>query len=350
MTDKEIGLYLSRILSGYYIIFHNNCKYKVVYPDINIRYQSELFAEEHYHQNKFNDWIKDEDVVSWLVDMGVWTWDGDDILKKIETTIEDLKVDLYQSIINPTQNKKIRRQLTGQKNLFNHRFAIRHSLDIATISGYVEMLKNQYLLLHSIYDENNELVFNDKDYVDYSLLNDISGTIANYAIGMTDFRKIARSEMWRNYWSSNKNNVFDKSSTNMTDEQKTLIILTKMYDSAYENPECPPDNIFEDDDMFDGWLIYQRRQMEKSRTKSRNDKLLDSKKLGNAQEIFLVAGSQEEAQAIYGLNEQTERHIIKERFEAIEKHKELKETDLPDVQRDIVMQTNQQVIQKHRNK
>jgi len=350
MTDKEIGLYLSRILSGYYIIFHNNEKYKIVYPDINVRYQAELFAEEHYHQNKFNDWIRDEDIVAWLVDMGIWTWDGDDSLKKIENGIENLKVELYQSLLNPAQTKRIRRQLSTQKSLLNSKFSIRHSFDGVTVQGYVDMLKNQFILINSIYDHHNKLLFNDLDNIDYALLNDISGTISNYSINMSDFRKIARHEMWRNYWSSNKNNVFDKSSVNMTDEQKTLVILTKMYDGAYEHPECPPDNVIEDDDMFDGWLIHQRREMEKSRNKSRNDKLLESKKLSNAQEVFLVAKTKEEAQAIYGLNDQTERHIIKERFEAIDKNKEIKDSDLPDVRRDIITQTNQQVLQKHRNK
>ena len=130
---------------------------------------------------------------------------------------------------------------------------------------------------------------------------------------------------------------------NWTDEQKTLVVLTKMYDSAYQHPECPPDSVFEDDDMFDGWMILQRRENEKTKNKNRTEKLLDGKKLNKAGEIFLVANSKEEAQNIYSLNDNNSRHIIKERENIIKNTSETIDVgQLPDVQRDLTMQTNQQ--------
>jgi hypothetical protein len=178
----------------------------------------------------------------------------------------------------------------------------------------------------------------------------ISSIINENNIDMSLFRKIARSDLWRNYWSANKNNVFDRAGLEMTDEQKTLTILSKMYDSAQEHPECPPDNVFEDDDMFDGWLISQRREIEKSKSKSRTEKLLGDKKIGNAQEVFLVANSKEEAQAIYDLNDDTHKHIIKERNAFIQNHTEVKDSELPDIRRDLQVETNEQFKNKFKNK
>ena len=152
------------------------------------------------------------------------------------------------------------------------------------------------------------------------------------------FRHIARSDLWRNYWSANKDYIFGKPTIDWTDEQKTLVVITKMYDNAYEHTECPSDAIIENDDMFDGWMILLRRENEKERSKRRTEKKFGDK-LNKAGEIFLTANSKEEAQDIYGLNNDTSRNIIKERERTINKsEKPIKDSDLPDVQRGLQMQ------------
>lgn len=338
---ENISLYLSRILSGYYIISFENISYKIIYPDINTKYEAELYVQAEYEKNKFNDWIRDEDLLSWMVDMGIWNWDGDNQLKKVEENIDNLKVDLYKSLLRPAEQKRIRKQLITQKSLLSSRTQLRHSFDHITLNGYIENLKNQYLLVKSIYTLDNNLVFSNFEDSDSTQIQSISSKINEYNIDMSTFRKIARSDVWRNYWSANKNNVFNKSSVEMTDEQKTLVVLTRMYDGAHEHPECPPDNVFDDDDMFDGWLIYQRKEMEKSRNKNRNEKLLDGKKIGNAQEVFLMANTQEEAQAIYDLNDDTHRRIIEERDRYIAKNNTVPDSELPDIKRDIQIKVNE---------
>jgi hypothetical protein len=343
----NIGLYLSRILSGYYIINYNNCSYKIIYPDISVKYNAELYAQSEYEANKFNDWIQEEDLLSWMVDMGIWTWDGDNQLKKIEESIDRLKVELYQSLLNPPAQKRIRRQLKTQKSLFYQKAAIRHSFDHITLNGYIDIVKNQYILLHSIYNLNDSLVFDYlDDSIDSILLGNISSIINENTVDMPLFRQIARNDVWKNYWSANKDNVFNKSALEMTDEQKTLTILTRMYDSSRDHPECPPDHVFDDDDMFDGWLILQRTEIEKSKNKTRNEKFLDNKKIGNAQEVFLMANTKEEAAAIYDLNDDTHKHIIKERTQFIDKYQEVKESELPDIKRDLQSTINEQFKNK----
>jgi hypothetical protein len=117
-------------------------------------------------------------------------------------------------------------------------------------------------------------------------------------------------------------------------------MFTKMYDNAREHSECPTDNIFEDDDLFDGWMILQRRENEKQKNKNRASKLLEGKNLKNANEVFLVAGSQDEAQNIYDLNDPVSRNIIKERNNIVNNNKDaqIHEQNLPDVQRQLMMQ------------
>lgn len=343
MDQRTIGIYLSRILSGFYIFYYNGQKYKLIYPDINIKYEADLYAQEEYENNKFNDWIYDDTIIDSLVSMGVWTYNGDDNLKNIEKQIDDNKADLFKNFLNPPKLKSLKKTLSNIKATYNRLYSLRHSLDQYTASGYSQLLKNNYIIAHSLYYPDGSKVFSSLEDADYSLLSVLSSTISEHTIDISFFRQIARSDIWRNYWSADRNNLFDKSTINWTDEQKTLVVLTKMYDSAYEHPECPPDSVFEEDDIFDGWMIIQKRENEKNKNKNRTEKLLEGKNLGKAGEIFVMANSQEEAQQIYDLNDNNSRHIIKERHSmVINSDKDIGDADLPDVQRNMISQSNQQ--------
>lgn len=343
MDQRTLNIYLSRILSGFYLFLYNNTRYKLVYPDISIKYEAELYAEEEYENNKFNDWISEDTIIDSLVSMGVWSYNGEDNLKNLEKQIDDLKVDIYKNFLNPSKLKSLKRTLKNIKNTYNNQYNLRHSLDQYTVNGYSQYIKNQYILIHSLYHINDTRVFNDIESTDYNLLNNLSSNISEQIIDISIYRTIARSDIWRNYWSSNSDNLFDKAVVNWTDEQKTLVVLTKMYDSAYQHPECPPDTVFDDDDMFDGWMILQKRENEKTRNKNRTEKILEGKKLDKAGEVFIVANSKEEAQNIYDLNDHNSRHIIKERETILENTGQtLDVSQLPDVQRELTIQTNQQ--------
>lgn len=348
MDQRILNLYLSRILSGFYTFVYQQSKYKLVYPDISVKYESDLFAEEEYENNKFNSWITDEEIIYILIDLGMWSIDGDKRLKVMETQIEDIKVDLYKNFLNPTKIKSLKKTLDNYKKNYNKSYEIRYSFDHITASGYCSLLKSQYILVNSIYSMNNIKIFNTLDDVDHTTLNNIANIISKNNIDISVFRSLARSDVWKNYWSANKENLFDKSTINWTDEQRTLVIITKMYDSAYEHPECPPDSVFEDDDVFDGWMILQKRENEKNKNKNRTDKMLD-KKLNKAQEVYLTANSKEEAQNIYNLNDPQSLGILKERNQTILKsNKDLSEAQLPDVQRNLVVESNKRFMESRR--
>jgi hypothetical protein len=349
-VDKEnISLYLSRILSGFYYFVYGDKRYKLIYPDMTIKYQAELFANEQYELNKFNEWILDDDIIHYLVNAGLWDYTGDVMLKKLEVQIEDYKVDLFKNFLNPNRLKTIRKSLDTTKKRYDQMYSIRHYFDHLTARGYANIVKNQYIVSHSIFDDNDVLTFNLKEKkIDLNLLNNIIEFLANNTLDIKTFRKLARSDIWRNYWSANKDYLFDKPTINWTDEQRTLVVLTKMYDSAYESTECPPDNVFEDDDMFDGWMISQKRENEKIRSKNRTEKMFGNKGgLNKAQEVFLVANSKEQAEAIYNLNDSSSMNIINERNNVIQKSgKEIQEADLPDVQRNLLVQRQNMIKSK----
>lgn len=340
MDNRSIELYLFRILSGFYIFSYNEKKYKLIYPDIQIKYEAEIYSEEEHNQNKYNDWLTTESALDVLITLGLWPVTGDLELSKLENQIENLKIDLYKNFINPTKTKSIKKTLNNYKETYNRFYNIRHSLDYVTLEGYCNNLKHEYILRKSLYTIDNKLVF-DNNY-DTILFNKISDYLIAHSIDIPVFKAIARSNLWKNYWNANKHNLFDRPTINWTDEQKTLVVLTKMYESAYEHPECPSDQVIEDDDMFEGWMLYQRKENEKTKNKNRMEKMLPGK-LNKAQEVFLKANSKEEANNIYELNDIQSKGIIKERQDFLNKNKDknINVTDLPDVKRDFIIQSNE---------
>ena len=91
-----------------------------------------------------------------------------------------------------------------------------------------------------------------------------------------------------------------------------------------------------------------KRESEKDKTKRRTEKKFGDK-LNKAGEIFLMAESKEEAQNIYSLNNPLSRNIIKEREIVLKQNNDfVKDSDLPDVQRNLQMQQIQQIKDKHK--
>lgn len=348
--EKELNTYISRILSGYYIFVCKNTMYKLKYPDLNTKYLAELYAQEEFDQNRFNDWISDEEIVNYLIVSDLWNPVIEKEFNSLSKTIEDYKVNLYENEFNKVKQKKIRKSLSDAKLRLDHLHTIRHSFDHLTVTGYANLLKSNYILAHSIFDMQDNLIFPNIEDIDFVLFNNLSSSIAQGIISSAAFREIARSDIWRNYWISNKNFVFGKPTIEWTDEQRNLAVITKMYDNAYEHPECPDNHIIEDDDMFDGWMISIRRDNEKQKKNKQSEKRLGDK-LSNSGEVFLMANSRDEAKEIYDLNNVSSRNIIKERQSLLNKSKgPIKDSELPDVNRNLQMQQVQQIKQQSKRK
>lgn len=309
------------------------------YPNTNIKYEADLLAEQEYENLKYSGWYTLESIVHFLVNQGLWTYELDNQLEKMDKQLEDMKVDLYKNFLNPKGSERIRKDIARFHKRYNKLWQTRHSFDYLTIEGFCTEIKNQFLLTHSIYDENDEPAFLQNR--NYSLIKSMSDFLARKAILIHEYREIARSNQWHQYWNNSNSRLFDNAVIEWTDEQRTLVSLSKMYDNAREHPDSPSDEVFKDDDAFDGWAISERRKNEKERKKNRTESMLPGK-LKDANEIFVMANSKEEASNIYDLNDYQSAAIIKERNVVISKSKDnIKEQDLPDVQRDIMIERNQ---------
>lgn len=346
--DKD-NLILTRIISGYLIFKYKDQTLYLLYPSLELKYEAELFYNEIYDQYKFSDWITEDDILSILRDNKLWTDMNEKQLPLFEKQIEQTKIELFKSFYVTQKQKSVRAKLENLKSTYQKYYSVRHSLDHLTVKGFCEKYKNEFLVINSIYKKNNNqfIKFFDNKYPDSKILEDINYEINLHQIDIPIFRKIARSAEWRSYWSANKNFVFEKASSEWTDEQRTLVVFTKMYESAHESSEPPPDPVFEDDDMFDGWILLQNEIAKKERSKKTEDKALGSK-MAKAQEMFIMANNSNDATDIYGMNTSTTKAIIAERNNMIMHKKDIDASKLPDAKRDIAAISQENFKQKLR--
>lgn len=345
MDERTTGFLLSRILSGYHIFNFLGKKYKLRYPNTQIKYEADLIAKDMLHAHRFEEWIRMDDVESLLYNQGLWTEHDQEFISQAEKTAENFKVNIFQNFRMPSLADKHRKSLRNHEKIWTLLQQRKHSFDYLTIESYCDSAKNRFILSRSIYDENDKLVFMD----DEEGLEKISQHIDNDVISIKDFRAIGRSSLWLYYWNSQKTgNLFNASISEWTDEQRVLAGVSRMYDSARQHPEPPDDDVFEDDDAFDGWGIAEKRKDEEEKKKKKGEKMLPGN-LKNASEIYVVARNREDIDNIQSLNSMESKMIKKERFTTISRTEDgtaIKEANLPDVKRDLIIKGTQQRFKK----
>lgn len=341
MNDADIESILYRIFAKKIVFFYKNERYELRSPNIDLKYNAQLLYDNIINDEKFNDWIRHEYLDNLLINLGLWNIETLNVLKNIEKSMDDAKVSLFQNCLMPSKCKSVRKTLDSLKRQYNKIMGHKYEMMSNTLEGYANGVKHEYIICHTLY-KNNKPIFNKhltNDQNSYMFFNELLNEINKYNISMDTYKEIARHHLWRGYWNCDKNNVFPDSIIDWTEEQRSLVNVSIMYDNVYSHPECPSDSVINDDDMLDGWMIYQKRKNEKAKKTEQLDKL--NPKLKNAQEVFVMSESIEEAREIYDLNDNAGMDKIKSKFSYIDKVGEAQEFDLPDVQQDLQMKMRQ---------
>jgi hypothetical protein len=346
MDEARKNLVYNQIISGLRFLTVGGVRYKLTAPSREVRLLAEHVYQDVINSLRFDNLMTDLQCQQTLMRLGIWSPLDEGSLKKLETLLEDHKIRLYKSVFDLESQKRIARQIQGTKKAINTSLSRKHFLDASTLKSHATTVKNKFVIAMSLRDGDNKAVYDEKSFwnSESSVLETVYESLESSIITIEEYRYLARNDPWRSIWSAGKSKAFGIASADWTEEQRNVVAFSRMYDGAYQSPECPSDTVFENDDMFDGWLIDQRRTRETDQTQQRAEKLGNWK--DSAQEIFITANSEEDAQNIYDLNDMTGRMKIKERVAAIEKHGVVMDKDLPDVQRDLRVQAKDQILNK----
>lgn len=341
---------INRIISDLDIFYHNNTKYYLCTPSKEIRALSYHIYDEFYNDNLFAEWLSEEEAA-----MKIRILNGNkdlkEVIKNLNESIDNYKLNLFREFFVDKKRQKLKKDLVLIKNKLGHFLNIQHSLDYLTLNGYATMIKTQFLAAMSICTLEKKPIFHPDDFltIDYSLVDKVIRHWNENRITHEEFRELARTEPWRSYSSARKEDAFGVAPIDLNDEQRTLLLYTKMYEGVYNHPECPSDELIEDDDALDGWMIDNKKRVEREKNQRAIDKKLGDKHK-DATEVFLPAESKEQIKKIEELND-TQAKMTKMQRNALLKQKgKVKEADMPDVKQELQMKSQQMVTQAAKRK
>lgn len=372
MNFQDRQLLTSRILFGAVRCQLDEMTYYLSSPSqFHIFVGNELYADL-IEQCKNLHIFSEQEMVDYLCSIGLWSPQEQEELDGYNKTLENLKLELFEYIyrINDFMLCKLRIKKAKQRymDLLNKR----HNYDYLTAEGLATFQKMNYLIGAGLKDSKYKPLWEDTEFLQdrTGILDSVRHIYQNTRISESMLRELARTEPWRMYWSvCDKSNIFGRSPLELTEEQKSLVAWTKLYDSVYESIDCPDDKVITDDDLLDAWLILQRRKRNEDKTEKRREetKLSKNDKINSAQQVFVMVGDDidpitgkkiqlvqnlEEAQELDKIiNNDVARAAKQARFKAIQEGGELiKHVNLSDVRQDINIQYNNQVINARKQK
>ena len=285
---------------------------------------------EMMQKTRFDDMLTDEAMCQQLMDSDLWTEKQQKALDDGPKVLEQLKVQLYQAHrkFQSKHVRLIRKQLDKTRKGLNKLHNMRHTKDVMTCEGLAEIAKVEHL----VYSGAKNVSDNPRLLDDSDTLKKVTAQFLQARVPERILREIARTEPWRGLWSVSKaeGSLLGIPAVMVTEDQKALVVWSRIYDSVYESMDCPGEPIIRDNDLLDGWLTVQHRKREAERKKREGDE--HASKVKNAQEVFIPVQSAEDARRVEALNDQRAKLLKAQRSKALEKRGTIREQDMPDSQ------------------
>jgi len=321
---------ISRIISGGIRLNVNGEIVIFKYPNADIRYEAcEIYNDIILNEDLFSE----DDAVGLLIYYNLWSEYEEDLLKNvIPKDIEDFKLEMYNSVTKSNTLESLRKKLDIAKTKMAELSAKRNSLFHLTSSGIALYSKQLFIL---------EKCINRSDLD----INKVFDAYQKSIISEEDMRCLARTDPWRTIWQTSKKagQLFP---SELTDDQRRLSQWSIFYDNVYENPNCPSDDIIDDDDILDGWAIKQRKEIDAERNKIKIDKIVS--KNSKADEFFILVETGKDAKKVFDMNTGISKAIQNSRLRAVLEKGEIKDGDLPDRKNSIRTDFNKMASERFR--
>ena len=277
-----------------------------------------------------------KELLYFLLDRGLWSEEEQKMLDTLAKDIEEFKVGLFDNKFQSRKRDVTRKALGIARDKQLELFNKLHEYDYLSAKGVATMAKARLTIAFSLHNERHRKLFNvgNIDYVEDRLVQKVASILGKMKIEEEDMRLIARNEPWRSIWLTRKSegSVFGVPAADLNDEQRVLSVWSTVYDNIHEHPECPADDIIDDDDMLDGWMIVQKRKRDSDRDNNATEQLIGNEKIRNSDEVFIMADSAEEARRIHNMNDPGTRALKRQREAFVRQKGMVSETNMPDSQ------------------
>lgn len=348
MDFAEREYLINKIIAGCTACEYDGEPVLVYEPSPLFKVKGHAIYLKAYRHAELLEVSNEEQIIDEMKLKGLWTDAKQRDLDAIPDKIESLKVELYNSYFQGRRREAIKKSLDNLRfqevELMQEREQFKH----LTCEGYASACKSKFLICSATVDLYGKPFFplSYEEYPDAKL----DAFVRDYMENKVDdqsLRYLSQEEPWRSIWSSGKSesSIFGNPSSLLTQEQRMLIIWSKIYESIHESPECPPKEILEDEDCLDGWLIVQGRKRDDDKKKSHG--LSANDKFAKNDEVFIIAETPEDAARVNAMNSQEAIFRKQQRMSAITKAGGIiKEQHMPDSQMAIKEIATQQFRQQ----
>jgi hypothetical protein len=336
MNDTERQLMIYRILNGKIKCKTRFGTFILKHPTIEDKYEAERVYEETYTEALTEGAKCEEEFEEFLENKAIWNPVLQAKFDKLSKDLEELKVTLCNTYINSNSRLTIKEAIRKTKLELDRLHTRHHEYDYVSANGLALLQKARYLTAMSVYTIDGKKMFESETYwtSNPAIVDELNNDASKYKITEAQFRELARTEPWRSIWFCKKatgDRVFPCSAIELTDEQKALVYWTQVYDNIYEHPNCPPEELINDDDALDGWFIIQKRKRSKETDKEWLESHITNPDIKNSGDVFVVVGKDDELRKrVYAANDPAAKAQQKTLMKKVEEHGVLEVVNQPD--------------------
>tara|TARA_E500000331_G_scaffold358224_1_gene423535 strand:+ start:2091 stop:3155 length:1065 start_codon:yes stop_codon:yes gene_type:complete len=311
---------ISEIISGVVIFNFQNKTYI-----INEASLIEKNISDKLYELKIKDAIRsglmtESEIINYMIDNNFWSDLEEEEYDLIPKKLERAKLQLYNAHVKYRDKAPFRKNIKNIKKKLLSLIQKRNIYLAQSVESYAALCRNKYVICSNVTDSKGNKVINSENYLDTdgSLINLITNTYQSSQYDDNTIRRLSHEDPWRTFWNCGKSTggVFDKKSSELTSQQINIITWSRVYDNIYESHECPSDEVVKDDDLLDGWLVYQHEKNKKRKNESDSE----AKKTGvKGDEVYIMADTQEDASRVYNLNDAGGRAQVRSIDKQLEK-------------------------------
>lgn len=284
-----MGYVKHKLKNGLYIYIHP--------PSIKERIKADEVFMDAYEDGLNEGVMSSDECLLFMMENGIWNSTKEEKVKDVEEEIENLKLAVFEGFFNAQLRQENKSKLKLAKNILTKLNSQKHSYDHVTVAGVATYAKNAWVVENCTrYEDGASYQWDDIDVQKAMQISNDS------VISEGVIRELAKTNPWKGYWSlrDKDKNIFNKHPLELTFNQSHLISWSRAYENVYESPECPVEDIINDDDAFDGWMIKQRKERENSKNEKFGESLTN--KHQGANEVFVFAPTEEDAERVNNLN------------------------------------------------
>lgn len=339
MKHHEREFFVSMIRSGKVFVNHKNTNIEIRPLTIDQSFKACQIYNTAYENALSEEMMTEEDVNQWMIENELWTIHDDKREEGLKQDIERLKLEIYNARKDKNAVNGIRKYLrAGELQLSSH-LNRKYMYHQNTCEGIASTEKLTWIIKNTTYCDNTLYDFDDIS------LQYVIDEWQSHFLSEKQSRDLARNDPWKSLWITRENTgvplFSNPPNTELTFNQKNLLVWSQMYDNIQESLECPGKEVIEDDDMLDGWFIAQSKKREKERLEKEFESDTKNEKIKNASEVFIVS-SKDRASQIDNMNDIGAKIIKQQRKAALNHYKSLEEQNLPDQRQNLqMMATNQ---------